>query len=212
MYKYTIDDITRIYKDHRTEPIGKRKYFSVLIPFVRKEDGLHLLFEVRSSKIDRQPGEICFPGGQREEGETARQCAVRETFEELGIPKSHIRVIGKGNKLVSYAGFTINTFIGELDPEEAANCAYSEDEVSEVFTAPLDFFMENEPEIYYNHIKGSYDPDFPYEKIGFKEGYYKGYENLVEIPIYMYGEYPVWGMTARMVMDLVETLRNSGDR
>lgn len=37
---------------------------AVLIPLIQKDDGYHILFEVRSKKLRRQPGEVCFPGGR----------------------------------------------------------------------------------------------------------------------------------------------------
>ena len=51
----------------------------------------HLLFEVRADTLDRQPGEVCFPGGHMESGETPAACALRETEEELSIPSAAIR-------------------------------------------------------------------------------------------------------------------------
>ena len=38
--------------------------YAILLPLIQKEDGLHILFEVRSLKLRSQPGEICFPGGE----------------------------------------------------------------------------------------------------------------------------------------------------
>ena len=46
--------------------IGFRKDCAVLIPLVERADGLHLLFEQRSSKMKTQPGDVCFPGGRME--------------------------------------------------------------------------------------------------------------------------------------------------
>ena len=71
-------------------PVKRRN--AVLIPLVEKEGELHILFEVRQAGI-RQGGEICFPGGMIEEGETAEEAAVRETAEELLIPAEKIEVI-----------------------------------------------------------------------------------------------------------------------
>lgn len=43
----------------------KDKVSAVLIPLIKKNDGYHILFEVRSNKLSQQPGEICFPGGRK---------------------------------------------------------------------------------------------------------------------------------------------------
>ena len=58
--------------------------YAILIPWVATGEGDALLLEVRSQLV-RQPGEVCFPGGRAEPGESAVEAAVRETCEELGI-------------------------------------------------------------------------------------------------------------------------------
>lgn len=61
--------------------------YSVLVPLVEGEGGLSLLYEVRAGSLRRQPGEVCFPGGRLEGAESPEECALRETWEELGIPR-----------------------------------------------------------------------------------------------------------------------------
>ena len=53
---------------------------AVLLPLVRTPEGISVLFEERAHTLRSQPGEVCFPGGKREAGETAIQCALRETW------------------------------------------------------------------------------------------------------------------------------------
>ena len=68
--------------------------YAVLIPFVTTEEGKALLLEVRSQLV-KQPGEICFPGGRVEAGETPAETAVRETCEELGLKPEDIEVFAE---------------------------------------------------------------------------------------------------------------------
>ena len=68
--------------------------YAVLIPFVTTEEGKALLLEVRSQLV-KQPGEMCFPGGRVEAGETPVETAVRETCEELGLKPEDIEVISE---------------------------------------------------------------------------------------------------------------------
>ena len=57
--------------------------YSILLPLVEVENETHILFEVRSLKLRRQPGQICFPGGKIDENDRDQQhCAIRETCEE----------------------------------------------------------------------------------------------------------------------------------
>lgn len=66
---------------------------AVLVPLIQKGGEYHVVFEVRAGSLKTQPGEICFPGGAVERGETPKQAAVRETMEELLINRCQIRVI-----------------------------------------------------------------------------------------------------------------------
>ncbi len=77
-----------------------RKY-AVLIPLINTVDGYDVLFEVRSSKLRHQPREICFPGGRMEAGESSQVAAVRETMEELLLPKENISVIAPMDIFIS---------------------------------------------------------------------------------------------------------------
>lgn len=59
---------------------------------VNGEDAL--LFEVRSKRLEMQPGEICFPGGRIESGETPETAALRELWEELRVPSRQVTLLG----------------------------------------------------------------------------------------------------------------------
>lgn len=61
---------------------------AVLLPLIEGPKGWEILFEVRSSALTWQPGDICFPGGHREDMDrNLSDTALRETSEELGIPQ-----------------------------------------------------------------------------------------------------------------------------
>ena len=90
--------------------------YAVLIPYVKTESGDTLLLEVRSQKV-RQPGEVCFPGGRMEPGETALEAAVRETCEETGITSDHIDIISENGSIVMGDGrnvYTVSAYIHQL--------------------------------------------------------------------------------------------------
>ena len=62
------------FRTRRPGPMDAAGSFAVLVPLVREQGGLSLLYEVRSRTMRRQPGEICFPGGKLEGAESPEEC------------------------------------------------------------------------------------------------------------------------------------------
>ncbi|XP_032140407.1 peroxisomal coenzyme A diphosphatase NUDT7 isoform X2 [Sapajus apella] len=68
--------------------------YSILLPLVAKEGNLHLLFTVRSDKLRRAPGEVCFPGGKQEPTDKDDVAtALREAQEEVGLRPHQVEVV-----------------------------------------------------------------------------------------------------------------------
>lgn len=200
-------DISRAVNEHKPGIIGRHKCFSVVIPIIEIDGEPHILYEVRSSEIKRQPGEICFPGGEREPGETDLECALRETSEELCINTDDINVIGEVGTLFTYGGYVIKVYAVQIDQGVLAAAAPSKSEVSELFTVPLEFLVSNEPEEYYSYAKQEVQENFPLELIGFPNGY-KWASAKTEIPIYVYDKYVIWGITGRITKYFVNMLKD----
>ena len=93
---------------------GVYRKSAVVIPLIEKNRQYHVLFEVRSSSLKTQPGEVCFPGGGCEDGETAEETAAREICEELLIEKDQIELIAPADIFVSPFNMMIFPFIGML--------------------------------------------------------------------------------------------------
>ena len=182
-----------------------RHSYAVLCPFVEQPDGLHLLFEVRAAALRRQPGEVCFPGGMQEPGETPEVCALRETWEELGIPREEIRVFGKSDFLCSHRGFLLQPVLAAVSPAGLAALCPSPAEVAEVFTVPLRFFQETEPEVYAYTQEPVVQPDFPFAAVGVVPDYPFA-RGRVEVPVWHYETHPIWGITARIVRSVLRLL------
>lgn len=202
---YNIEKIKNIYTGRESRPAGKHRFFSVLVPFVEKDGELNLLFEVRSSTIGSDPGEICFPGGHMEKGETPVEAALRETEEETGIPVSEIEVIGQGDTLYGYANYTLYTTMGIISYEAYKKAVIEKAEVEELFLVPLRRFEETEPEVYDQKIALQICDDFPYDKLGITKDYYWR-QGPWAVPIYDVDNRLVWGLTARIVMQMMKVL------
>ena len=201
-----ITDISRAVSEHKPGIIGRHKCFSVVIPIIEADGQPHILYEVRSSEIKRQPGEICFPGGEKETGETDLECALRETSEELCIDIDDIQVIGEIGTLFTYGGYVIKVYAVQIDREVLIGAEPSKSEVSRLFTVPLEFLVSNEPEEYYSYAKQEVQENFPLELIGFPDGY-KWAAAKTEIPIYVYDKYVIWGITGRITKYFVNMLK-----
>lgn len=184
-------------KNRVPERIGAKnsQHFAVMIPLIKKEDGFHILFEVRSGKLEHQPGEICFPGGRREGKESALETAVRETEEELLLQRKNIRVYGELDYVLTGSNRRIDACLGELLDYQGQ---YSEAEVASVFTVPLSFFQQQKPESYQNKMVIRLTDDFPFEKIPNGKNYPWAKGNH-EVLFYEYDDRIIWGLTAKIL-------------
>ena len=207
--KITIKDVSNTFDEHTPKPIGAHKYFSVLIPFIEKDGELYILYEVRSSSLKHQPGEVCFPGGRVEIGEGPMGAAIRETSEELGLPIDRIHIIGRGDIVYGYANYTLFSYIGMIDYEEYQHIQISKDEVERVFLVKLSDLIKNPPEIFWENISASIEEDFPYkEELQVNErNPWKGSKWSVPVYSQFPGEEAIlWGLTAKITAATVTTL------
>ena len=199
--KQDVELLRRRYGGHEPGLLGAPQSYAVLCPLIERSDGLHLLFEVRAKEI-RQGGEVCFPGGRVEPGETAEQCALRETAEELSIPPDAVTLLGRTDFICNQRGFLLRPVIGLVSPAGYEALCPARAEVAEVFTAPLDFFRGQPPEIYTYDLVPRVPENFPYEAVGIPRDYpWSG--GRVEVPLWHFEGRAIWGMTARIVQELI---------
>ena len=182
------------------------KQYAVLVPFLEKESGPEVLFEVRASGLRRQPCEICFPGGKSLEGESPEETAVRETAEELLLPKEQIRVPEVLDSFDIDGHGVLTPVIGELADYEGT---YSAEEVDHVFTVPLAFFLREKPEWYEIAMESHPGEEFPYDRIPKGRDFSWG-TRYRRVAFYRYGDYEIWGITAGIMADVAAFLRIGG--
>ncbi len=199
-----LEALRRRYGGHTPGLLGARHSYAVLCPLVERPDGLHLLFEVRAAGL-RQAGEVCFPGGRMEPGESVEACALRETEEELSIPRAEVELLGRPDFICNQAGFLLHPALGVVSAAGMAALRPSPAEVAEVFTAPLSFFAAHPPQPYAYDLIPAVPEDFPYGAVGIPADY-RWNRGRVEVPVWYWQGRAVWGMTARLVQDLVKTL------
>lgn len=123
---------------------------AVLIPLIAGSAGASVLMTRRSDKLASHTGQIAFPGGRLDPGETVVQAALREAFEEVALDPAVVEVLGVGDAYETGTGFLVTPVVGWLAATPATTPSL--DEVAEVFEVPWDFLMDPS-----NHRRDSYD-------------------------------------------------------
>ncbi len=199
--------------DFTEKIIGREKYFrsAVIALVVEKSDGKYFLFEKRARGV-RQGGDISFPGGKIEEGETSLEAALRECKEEIGI--DNVCVKGKIGTLVIPSGIMVEAFLGVIEDEKLTKLKLNRDEVEECFMVPVDFFKKNPPRIeklevetkpYYYENGEKYV--FPAVELKLPKIYHSPWKSSPrEVYIYIYEDRVIWGLTAEIIKEAIEYL------
>ena len=128
-----------------------------------------------------------------------------ETMEELAIPPSEIQILGRGDFICNQRGFLLRPLPGLVSPAGLATLRPAPAEVAEVFTVPVEFFRATLPQPCAYDLIPRVPESFPYEAVGIPRDYPWNC-GKVEVPVWLYGGHAIWGMTARIVRDLVSHL------
>ncbi|HEY3819336.1 MAG TPA: CoA pyrophosphatase [Polyangiaceae bacterium] len=125
----------------RTMPAGAGTAAAVLVPLFESDGETHVWLARRPTSMRSHAGQIAFPGGKHDAVDASLlDTALRETHEELGIPRAAVDVLGALDGVITITGFTISPWVGWLAPgvELVPNAA----EVDRVLAAPLRLFLE----------------------------------------------------------------------
>jgi len=177
-------DSTAVRSDFDLNPGAERpgvtlRPAAVLVPVIARPEGATVLITRRSDSLASHTGQIAFPGGRLDPGETAVEAALREAFEEVALDPAAVEVLGLGDAYETGTGFLITPVVGWLAAPPVTTP--SPDEVAEVFEAPWDFLMDAA-----NHRRDFYD----------REGQRRWFW---AVP---YQERYIWGATAGIVRAL----------
>lgn len=196
--------------------LGRNRYFNsaVLIPLIKIKGEYYLLFQKRAVTI-RQGGDICFPGGGFEIGidKNFKDTALRETYEEVGISKKDIKILGQLDTYVASIGVIIESFVAVVKRKAYKNMKIDYDEVEKTMLIPISFFKENEAmeytlchEIHPFKIdeNGQKEIFFPVEELGLPETYHKPWGNKRhKVWVYQYEGEVIWGITSVLIKELI---------
>lgn len=189
----------------------------VLVLLIPIDGAYHFVFQKRCKNI-RQGGELCFPGGRIENTDRSlEETAIRETEEELGIPKDKIEIIGRLNTIVAPMCAIIEAFVGIADVNREEINANPK-EVEKIITLPISYFMEHEPERYSaevhvspTHVDSETGEELillPAQELGLPDTYKKPWGGFrYSILVYKLQDEILWGITARLVYDFIARIK-----
>lgn len=195
-------------KNRVPRPIGwsTRRDCGVVIPIIREKEQYFVLFERRAGSLKVQPGEICFPGGSMEPGESPQETALRELSEELLVKPEQAEIVMVCDYLEIPAGFTVYPFLAEIKDYQGT---FSADETEEIIKIPFQWFFDHEPLCCMAKILTVPEEPFPYEMIP-QGREYRWREGRYDVMFYQYQDLIIWGMTAKMMKSCVDILREEG--
>ena len=188
--------------------IGEETAFrsAVLIPLVQVDEEWHILFEVRSFTMRKQPGDISFPGGRIDSTDPSPvAAALRETHEELGVDPKTVTIVGELSPYIASSSFVIYPFVATIDYNQIIH-SYNKEEVEEVFTIPLKWLLNYEPYMHVVSVEPVPSPNFPYEKI-MNGAQYQWRARSMEEWFFDYEKYTIWGLTARILKHFIEIIK-----
>jgi len=170
-----------------TIPPGEKiRLAAVLVPLVERGEDVNVLLTHRTTHLHNHAGQVSFPGGRVEEDDLHREdTALRETEEEIGLPRSQVQVLGQLPEYEMHSGFRITPVVGWIVPPYPVRPDPLE--VADVFEVPLRHFLD--PANYRRHR---------YVLEGVERRY-------ISVP--WEGRY-IWGATAGMLYLLHQLLRD----
>jgi 8-oxo-dGTP pyrophosphatase MutT (NUDIX family) len=113
---------------------------AVLVGLVERPQGLSVLLTRRADTLRRHTGQVAFPGGRMDPGETPWQTALREAQEEIGLDPALVSLAGLSTPYRTGTGYHVTPVVGFIPP--AFDLIINADEVADVFETPFGFLMD----------------------------------------------------------------------
>ena len=156
---------------------------AVLVALVERPAGLSVILTRRSDNLRSHTGQVAFPGGRCDPGETPSQAALREAHEEIGLDPALVSLAGLSTPYRTGTGFHVTPVVGFVSPDLALTA--NPDEVADIFETPFGFLM---------------DPANHEEHVAELEGQERRYYAMTWENQY------IWGATAGMLRALYDRL------
>lgn len=164
-------------------PDSELRPAAVLAAMTERHDRPGFLLIHRPGNMRSHPGQVAFPGGKIDPGESPVEAALREAWEELGVNQRDVQVIGPSDVYRTNSGYAITPVIAVVPPDLPLNP--NPTEVAQWFEAPVDFVFDRA-----NHVQQS--------------AWWMGKERrYIEI---MWQQHRIWGVTAGIISNLARRI------
>jgi 8-oxo-dGTP pyrophosphatase MutT (NUDIX family) len=169
---------------------GKPKPAAVLIPLLREGAAWQILFTRRNDDLPEHSGQVAFPGGRTDAGDTSPEgTALREAWEEIGLQPEDVHILGRLKNYLTITNYLVTPIVGIIPWPYALQLEIRE--VSRTFTIPLDWLMN--PNNHEERLRLLPEPNPPVKVIYFK----------------LYDGELLWGASARLTLALIRALTQS---
>ncbi len=198
-----LESIRKKIENHHAGIMKPYRAYAVLVPFVYIEGELHILYEVRSYTMKRQPGEVCFPGGNLIKGESFLDCAIRESCEELGITSEDIEIWGELDVVSGYENNFIHSFAGFI--KDIEKIKIQESEVAKIIYLNVKEHINASPEKHSGEVK-VFIPEESYSRFNISQDY-QWRTGKWESPVYRCQGESIWGLTGRITENVLNLIK-----
>lgn len=160
---------------------------AVLIPLLIKENEWHILYTRRTSSLPEHSGQVAFPGGRSDPGDTSPEItALREAQEETNLSPSDVTILGRLHQLRTISNYCVFPVVGRIPwPYEFL---LAREEVSRIFTIPLEWLADpNNHKVQMRELPSPHSP----------------------VPVIYFDRYDgelLWGISAQITINFLDSL------
>lgn len=178
-----IEELFRCHKRIELEKPGLRKA-AVLMVLYPKEGELYVLLTKRTEDVEYHKGQISFPGGSKDDEDADLiATALRESEEEVGLPKDALQILGLFDEYETPSGFAITPVVAYA--EALPPLSHNAMEVAEILEVPLSVFLDIQNERVEKR-----------NRLG----------RLIDVYFYRFGVHEIWGATAAILRAFLQSV------
>ncbi|MHA1731646.1 MAG: NUDIX hydrolase [Promethearchaeota archaeon] len=183
-FQDVIEKLEKFFSNHEPEflKFEKLEPAAVLVLFYQKRGEPHLVFISRSRASQTHRGEVAFPGGRFEDGvdDSLEDTAIREAEEEVGVPTSQIKVLGRMDDIWTITGYKVTPFVAVA--REPVHFTRQVEEVAGILEVPLEHLLDED---------------------NFQESVARWTSTKYPLFFFFWNDAPIFGATAYILFDIL---------